>query len=57
MEKIPVHHQILYSSLCATEWYIRNFFVCMTCGASGTQGMSIFSDGIHGISSLNIASK
>jgi hypothetical protein len=25
------------------------FFVCLTCGASGTQGTSIFSDGIQGI--------
>jgi hypothetical protein len=26
--------------------------VCITCGDSGTQGMSIFSDGIDGIAPL-----
>jgi hypothetical protein len=30
--------------------------VCVTCGASGTQGMSIFSDGIQGIAPLFIVS-
>jgi hypothetical protein len=36
-------------SLCATEWHIGIFFVSMTCGAIGIQGMSIFSSGIQGI--------
>jgi hypothetical protein len=36
-------------SLCVTKWHIGNFFVSMTCEASGTQGMSVFSNGIQGI--------
>jgi hypothetical protein len=47
------------NSLCASKFIIipcvplndiYRFFVCMTCGASGTQGMIIISDGTQVIS-------
>jgi hypothetical protein len=37
--------KIYNHSLCAIEWYIENFFMYITCGASGTQGMSIIFNG------------
>jgi hypothetical protein len=53
-------------SLCAIKWHIGIFCVCITCGASDTQRMGIFSNGrgnhpkfklqlhkLHGVNPVN----
>lgn len=46
-ESVMYAIKIYFHPLCAIEWHIW-IFVCMTGGASGTQGMKIISDGIQG---------